>query len=59
MFMFSGSAHYSVINIFNNIPCSLKSLINKKVQFKEALKRHLNAHAFYSVDEFLVFKNES
>jgi hypothetical protein len=27
--------------------------MNEKAKFKEALKRYLNAHSFYSVDEFL------
>jgi heme/copper-type cytochrome/quinol oxidase subunit 1 len=48
----------SGIIIFNNLLCSLKSLINKKVQFKTALKRQLNTHAFCCVDKFLMFKNE-
>jgi hypothetical protein len=33
--------------------------MNKKAQFKVTLKRHLNAHSFYSVEEFLTVKNES
>jgi hypothetical protein len=54
---FQESAYYSGIRIFKNISRKLKSLINKKVQFKAALKRYLNT-CFYSVDEFLTFKNE-
>jgi hypothetical protein len=56
---FRKSMCYSSINIFNNLPCSLKPLVNKKIKFKAVLKRHLNIHFFYSVDEFLMFKNES
>jgi hypothetical protein len=55
---FQKSAYYSSIKILNNLPCSVKSLINKKVQFKAALSRYLNTHFFHSVDEFLMFKNE-
>jgi hypothetical protein len=33
--------------------------VNKKSQFKVALKRYLNTHSFYSVDEFLMFENDS
>jgi hypothetical protein len=34
-------------------------LINKKAQFKVALKRYLITYTFYSVDEFLIFINKS
>jgi hypothetical protein len=47
---FQKSAYYSGMKIFNNLPSSLKSLMNEKVKFKVALKRYLNTHAFYSVD---------
>jgi hypothetical protein len=30
--------------------------MNEKAKFKEALKRYLNTHSFYSVDEFVVSK---
>jgi hypothetical protein len=56
---FRKSACYFCINIFNNLPCSLKLLVNKRTQFKAVLKRSLNTHSFYSVDEFIMFKNES
>jgi hypothetical protein len=49
----------SGIKIFNNLPSSLKSLMNEKAKFKVALKQYLNTHAFYSVDEFLLSKNDS
>jgi hypothetical protein len=32
------SAYYSVIKIFNKLPCGLKSLMYKNMQFKSALK---------------------
>jgi hypothetical protein len=56
---FHKSAYSSGIKIFNSLLPSLKSLVNKTTQFKVALKRYLNAHSFYSVDEFLLFKNDS
>jgi hypothetical protein len=41
-------------------PCNsngiLKSLMNKKVQFKVALTRYLNTHSFYTVRELLMLK---
>jgi hypothetical protein len=33
--------------------------MNKKAQFKVALKRYLNTHSFYSVEEFPMLKNDS
>jgi hypothetical protein len=55
---FQKSASYSCIRIFNNLLCSLKCLVNKKMQFKAALKRYLNTHSFSCVDEFLMLKME-
>jgi hypothetical protein len=43
---FQNSAYYAGINIFNSLPSSLTSLVNKKAQFKVALKRHLITHYF-------------
>jgi hypothetical protein len=37
----------------------LEVFMNKKAQLKVALKRYLNTHCFYSVEEFLMFKNYS
>jgi hypothetical protein len=45
--------------LINSLPSSAKSLMNKKAQFKVALKRYLNTYCFYSVEEFSVFKNKS
>jgi hypothetical protein len=49
---FQKSAFYSSIRIFNILPYSVTNLKNEKAQFKVALRRYLNAHSFYSVDEF-------
>jgi hypothetical protein len=51
---FQKSTFYSGIRIFNSLPCNIKNLKNEKAQFKAALRRYLNAHSFYSVDEFLM-----
>jgi hypothetical protein len=56
---FQKSAYYAGIKIFNSIPPSLTSLVNKKAQFEVALKRYLITHSFYPVDEFLMFANNS
>ena len=44
-------ASYSGIRIFNSLPQSITNLKNEKTQFKVALKKFLNAHSFYSMDE--------
>jgi hypothetical protein len=49
---FQQGASYCGIRIFNSLPRSITSLKNEKTQFKVALKKFLNAHSFYSVDEF-------
>jgi hypothetical protein len=42
----------------NSLLSSLRSM-NRKVQFKVALKKYLNTHSFYFVEEFLTSKNDS
>jgi hypothetical protein len=56
---FQKSTYYAGINTFNNLPASLKSLMNEKVKFKIMLKQYLKTHSFNSVDEFLLPKMES
>jgi hypothetical protein len=53
---FQKNAYYAGVKIFNNLPSNLRSAMNKKAQFKVALKRYLNTHSFYPVEEFLTFK---
>jgi hypothetical protein len=53
------SAYCAGIKIFNSLPLDFDSLMNKKARYKVILKRHLNCHSFYSVEEFLTFKNDS
>ena len=49
---FQRGVSYLGIRIFNSLPRSITNLKNDKTQFKEALKKFLNTHTFYSVDEF-------
>jgi hypothetical protein len=56
---FQKSAYYVGIKIFYSLPSSLTSLVNKMAQFEVALKRYLITYSFYSVDEFLMFTNNS
>jgi hypothetical protein len=48
---FQKGASYFGIKICNSLPQRIISLKNEKIQFKVALKKFLNAHSFYSVDE--------
>jgi len=48
---FQKVASYSGIRIFNSLPRSITNLKNAKTQFKVALRKFLNEHSFYSVDE--------
>jgi hypothetical protein len=43
---FQKDTYYSGVKIFNDLPSSLKSLMNEKAEFKEALKRYLNILSF-------------
>ena len=56
---FQKGASYSVIRIFNGLPRSITNLKNEKTHFKVALKKFLNAHSFYSVDEFFTCTDDT
>jgi len=49
---FQKGASYSGIKFFNSLPRSIMNLKNEKTRFKVTLKKFLNVHSFYSVDEF-------
>jgi hypothetical protein len=51
------SAFYSGIRIFSVLSRSLTNLKNETAQFKVPVKRYLNGHSFYSVDEFMYTDN--
>ena len=53
--VFQKEAYYSGIKLFNHLPLKIKSLSNKIKLFKRALKRFLNLHSFYSVEEYLEY----
>jgi hypothetical protein len=54
---FQKSTFYAGIKIFNSLPHSLTVLKNEKAKFKLALRKYLNTHSFYSVDEFFMCKD--
>ena len=39
-------------NIFSNLPSTISSLTNDKLQFKGTLQRCITVHSFYLLDEF-------
>ena len=51
--LFQKGAYFSGIKLFNHLPPRTKSLSNEIKLFKPALKRFLNTHPFYSVEEYL------
>jgi hypothetical protein len=53
------STFYAGIRIFNSLPLSLISLKNEKTKFNVALRKYLNTHCFYSVDESFMYKDGS
>jgi hypothetical protein len=55
---FQKRSYCAGIKIFNSLPSNLRSLMTKKIQFKVALKRYLNTHFFYYVEEFLTFEKD-
>jgi hypothetical protein len=55
--VFKKSTFYTGIRILKILPCILTILKNEKAKFKVALRKYLNTHSFYSVDEFLMYKD--
>jgi hypothetical protein len=48
--------HYARIRVFNHLPTSITSIANETKTFKKTLKRFLMDNSFYSMGEFLNFK---
>jgi len=53
--VFQKGAYNSGIKLFNHLPLEMKSLSNETKLLKPALKRFLNLHSFYSVEEYLEY----
>ena len=49
---FQKSTFYAGINIFNILPPRVTIVKNDKAEFETALRKYLNTHFFYSVNEF-------
>jgi hypothetical protein len=48
--------HYAGIWLFSHMPTSIKNRANETKVFKKTLKRFLTDNSFYSVDEFIKFR---
>jgi hypothetical protein len=53
--IFQKGAYFSGMKLFNHLPLEIKSLSNEIKLFKPALKRFLNLHSFYSVEEYFEY----
>jgi hypothetical protein len=51
--------HYAGIWVSSHLPTSIKNTTNETKVFKKTLKRFLIDNSFYSVDEFINFKEQS
>ena len=49
---FQTSTFYAAIRIFNSLPPSVTILKHDKAKFKAALRKYLDKHCLYSVDEY-------
>jgi hypothetical protein len=58
LYIFQKRTFYVGIKIFNSLPHSQIILENEKAKFKAALRKDLNTHSLYPVDEFFVCKDE-
>jgi hypothetical protein len=50
-------AYYTGIKLFNNLPCTIKSLNYDIKVFKPTLRDYLLTHSFYSIDDFTSVEN--
>ena len=55
---FKKGAYISGIEIYNHLPQSIKNLANDEKSFKLALKRFLDQHSFYSIDEYFQYRED-
>jgi len=55
---FQKNTIYAGIKIFNSLQPSLSKIKNDKAKFKEAIRKYLNTHHFYFVDEFFICEND-
>ena len=54
--VFQKAVHYAGKTVFSYLPASIKNIASDTEDFKKTLKRFLMDNSFYSVDEFVNFK---
>jgi hypothetical protein len=50
--LYQKGVYFTGIKVFNNLPQSIKNLSNDTKQFKLAQNNYLQAHSYYSIDEY-------
>jgi len=58
LFCFQKSILDIGINIFNSLPPSVTILTNDRAKFKVTLRKYVHTHPFYSVNEFVMSKDD-
>jgi hypothetical protein len=53
--IFQKAVYFSGIKLFNHLLLNIKILSHEIKSFKPALKRFLNLHSFYSVEEYFKY----
>jgi len=53
---FQKGVHCAGIKLFNHLPTFIKNTINDTKVFKKTLKKFLMVNSFYSIEEFINFK---
>jgi hypothetical protein len=55
---FKKGAYIMGIKLYNHLPQSIKILTNDRRNFKIALKRFLNHHSFYTIEEYFQYRED-
>jgi hypothetical protein len=50
--IYQQGVHYSGVKIFNNLPLEIKNIIGNPKKFKQDLRKFLNTHSIYTLEEF-------
>jgi hypothetical protein len=56
--VFQKGRQYFGIKVYNSLPGNIKQLSGNKIQFKKVLLQFLYSHAFYNIDEFVIYRDK-